>query len=64
MDEVDQASLAEQVRLAQLLHSRTRASLPLTGLCHNCCAPLKDVHFCDADCRDDYEKRLQPHLHR
>lgn len=39
MDEVDQASLAEQMRLAQLLHSRTRASLPLTGLCHNCCAP-------------------------
>lgn len=64
MDEVDQACLAEKMRLSQLLHSRTRASLPLTGLCHNCWAPLKGVHFCDADCRDDYEKRLQPHLHR
>ncbi|MFZ4171374.1 hypothetical protein ACEV60_22390 [Enterobacter ludwigii] len=64
MDEVDLASQAEQMRLEHLLRSRTRGSLPMTGLCHNCSAPLKDVHFCDADCRDDYDKRLQFHLRR
>ncbi|MFZ5001157.1 hypothetical protein ACOY5P_17445 [Enterobacter asburiae] len=64
MDEVDLASLAEQSRLAHLLKGRTRASLPFTGLCHNCSEPLDNVHFCDADCRDDYEKRLQSHLRR
>ncbi|KAF1366396.1 hypothetical protein [Yokenella regensburgei] len=63
MDEVDLASQAEQTRMAQLLEGRTRLSLPLTGLCHNCSEPV-DTHFCDADCRDDYEKRQQPHLRR
>ena len=63
MDEVGQASQAEQMRLEQLLRSRMRAPLPMTGLCHNCSAPLKDVHFCDEDCRDDYEKRRQAHRH-
>ncbi|MGC6031682.1 hypothetical protein [Enterobacter kobei] len=64
MDDVDMASQAELARMAQLLRSRTRASLPFIGLCHNCCEPLEDAHFCDADCRDDYEKRQQPHLRR
>ncbi|HDR2590893.1 hypothetical protein ACEV60_27295 [Enterobacter ludwigii] len=64
MDEGDLASQAEQTRLAQLLNGRTRAALPVTGLCHNCSEPLDNVHFCDADCRDDYEKRLQSHLRR
>ncbi len=64
MDEGDLASQAEQSRMAQLLNGRTRASLPVTGRCHNCNESLDNAHFCDADCRDDYEKRLQPHLHR
>ena len=64
MDEVDLASQAEQMRLEHLLRSRTRTSLPMTGLCHNCSDLLKDVHFCDADCRDDYDKRQQFHLRR
>ncbi len=64
MDDADLASLAEQTRLAQLLRSRMRESLPFTGLCHNCCDPMDEAHFCDADCRDDYEKRRQSHLRR
>jgi hypothetical protein len=31
--------------------------LPDTGACHNCGDPVKDGHFCDADCRDDWQKR-------
>lgn len=34
----------------------TGVTLPRTGRCHNCGGPVVD-HFCDADCRDDYEQR-------
>lgn len=28
-----------------------------TGYCLNCDEPLEDRRFCDADCRDEFDKR-------
>ena len=30
---------------------------PFTGLCWQCDEPLQVGAFCDADCRDDYQRR-------
>lgn len=35
-----------------------------TGVCLNCEEPLQAGRFCDADCRLDYERRVQAHLRR
>ncbi len=57
----DRATQREQEMLADALeHVTRRPSLPYTGNCHNC----GDItgggrRFCDADCRDDYEKRAK-----
>lgn len=43
------------------LHSARQASQlpPATGLCFNCQGALDEpqARFCDADCRDDWQKR-------
>ncbi|SHI02375.1 hypothetical protein SAMN05428958_1134 [Pantoea sesami] len=64
MDIVDEAQLSEQERISSLISSRFMEGLALTGLCHNCIDPVTQGHFCDADCRDDYEKRQQYHIRR
>lgn len=59
-DIIDQANdLAEQLTSAYIAHQRQKnPSLAYTGQCHNCDAPTPDGHnFCDADCRDDWQKR-------
>lgn len=56
-DEADMAHDIETSRLARLLENRQRDVLPVIGMCHNCFDPLSDGLFCDADCRDDYERR-------
>lgn len=56
-DDVDLAGDIERTRLDALMRNRDRRSLPETGSCHNCGEILACGLFCDADCRDDYEKR-------
>ncbi|ECJ7974242.1 TPA: hypothetical protein G8W54_002657 [Salmonella enterica] len=56
-DEADIASESEQLRTDAALSGRERHALPETGHCHNCDEIISAGLFCDADCRDDYEKR-------
>ncbi|EJA5029792.1 hypothetical protein MVS05_004270 [Salmonella enterica] len=56
-DEADIASEITQLRTDAALSSRERHKLPETGYCHNCGESITAGLFCDADCRDDYEKR-------
>ena len=58
-DQIDKAQEFEAMHRDIAQHNR-RATLPYTGSCHNC----GDItgggcRFCDADCRDDYEKRMK-----
>jgi len=54
-DNVDEASEMAELHLAAEL-AKPKVSLPpLTGSCYYCDA-LTDERFCDADCRDDYER--------
>ena len=47
--------LADQLRVAQ---ENKPQVLPYIGECHNCEAKLPPLtRFCDADCRDDFERR-------
>lgn len=56
-DEADMAQDIEQARLAAIMSKRERHAWPEVGYCHNCGESLPAGLFCDADCRDDYEKR-------
>lgn len=59
MDIVDLAQEAEMARMNSLLNSRLRPVLAFIGKCHNCAEHLDEGCFCDADCRNDYERRLR-----
>lgn len=55
-DIYDQAEATEQLFLNVALSHR-KPELKAKGTCHWCLAPVSgDAHFCDADCRDDYQK--------
>ncbi|EEN5588745.1 DUF2116 family Zn-ribbon domain-containing protein [Salmonella enterica subsp. enterica serovar Mountpleasant] len=56
-DEADIAGDIERTRLDALILNRERHLLPATGHCYNCGEPIPVGLFCDADCRDDYDKR-------
>ncbi|EBS4549033.1 DUF2116 family Zn-ribbon domain-containing protein [Salmonella enterica] len=56
-DEADIASESEQLRTDAALSGRERHELPETEHCHNCGEIISAGLFCDADCRDDFEKR-------
>lgn len=63
-DEADQAQphieRAVEIALKELKHDGPSP----TGYCHNCDAPLAgELRFCDADCRDDWQKRRTLNLH-
>lgn len=62
MDIMDMAQEAELARMTRLLRGRLRPVLAFTGSCHNCCKPLKEGSFCDADCRDDHERRFRARM--
>lgn len=66
-DPVDRASVEEQRILEQaieLARHKTSVVLPFIGQCYNCDEPLVPGHrFCDAECRDDHEKRARSRLH-
>lgn len=53
-----------QVITEGVAQARNAARLPATGSCHFCQDPVVEtLLFCDADCRDDFEKE-QAALHR
>ena len=59
-DIIDQANdLTEQLTTAYVAYQRSKNhALPYVGQCYNCHAATPDGHnFCDADCRDDWQKR-------
>ena len=59
-DIIDQANdLAEQLTAAYVAYQRRQnARLAYTGQCYNCETSTPAGHnFCDADCRDDWQKR-------
>jgi hypothetical protein len=58
-DPLDVASRLEAAeREACVAAARNRPSMPAVCACYNCGEPLRPgLLFCDADCRDDYEKR-------
>jgi hypothetical protein len=62
----DQIDMAQEeiarMQQASLDAARSsRATLKPSGRCHNCDEPLslQDLLFCDADCAEDYERRLR-----
>lgn len=58
-DTSDRATQRELEICADALREVRRfPALPYTGRCHNCGEVTgNDMRFCDADCRDDFERR-------
>ena len=59
-DEIDRAQERQEAILAaQIAAARRPATAPpAAGRCLNCDTRLrKGLRFCDADCRDDYQRR-------
>jgi predicted nucleic acid-binding Zn ribbon protein len=58
MDDLDRAQQREeQDRERALAAARSATLLPATGHCHYCGASVPGAaHFCDSDCRSDYER--------
>jgi hypothetical protein len=54
----DVADNAAKFQDAHIKHaiSQRKAVLPSIGICHWCSNAVASGHFCDADCRDDYER--------
>ncbi len=65
-DFADIASEREQIDTARAIEAARRPTSPgpiACGQCHNCDASVLPGHaFCDADCRDDWEKRKRAGL--
>ena len=58
MDVIDQSESTLQINETLALQQRKDAGPPPCGECHYCGEPLNDGRrFCDADCRDDWQKR-------
>lgn len=67
-DPLDRATV-EQDRLLQEQIRQARkpgeTPIPLAESCHNCGEPFDDPsRFCDADCRDDFEKRRKSQFYK
>jgi len=55
-DIADVAAIENDIHINAALGVR-QPSLPFTGFCHYCKSPIPhQQHFCDADCRHDYER--------
>ena len=57
MDNADAAQESIDLSIKASLSNRSTKQLAFTGQCYNCREPLVEARFCDADCRDDHEKR-------
>jgi len=57
MDAFDRATELE-MKDRELCIANARKAQPVlaSGVCHNCGEKVQG-HFCDSDCRDDWEKR-------
>ena len=61
MDDADVAEKHQRAEIQRAIRNR-RPTLPYTGNCHWCDAPVGPrQQFCDADCRDDYEQHERRH---
>lgn len=60
MDDIDRAQAREeQDRELAIRAARSLPVLPATGECHWCAASVAgEAHFCDADCRKDFDRDL------
>lgn len=58
MDIADMADLLVEQNIA-IARAEAASFKPKaqTGFCLNCDEPLAQGHFCDADCRDQHERR-------
>jgi predicted nucleic acid-binding Zn ribbon protein len=58
VDDTDRATESEEkYRDLALAAARNVPTLPTTGRCHYCDASVPPgAHFCDVDCREDYER--------
>lgn len=54
MDDIDRAAEQEEMHLAAALSARNPV-LHYNGHCYNCGETSAGI-FCDADCRDDYQR--------
>lgn len=55
MDELDQAQVVSDRWLEKAMQAIKPVNFP-EGECAYCSEPLESGHFCDAGCRDDYER--------
>lgn len=55
MDIADEAQNLTELELSIAVKNR-KPELQETGLCHWCESIIGVGHFCDSDCRDDFEK--------
>jgi hypothetical protein len=62
-DNVDEANDMAELHLSVELTKPREVCLPLTGSCYYCDA-MTDDRFCDADCRDDFERNQRRTLMR
>lgn len=57
-DEADiAADITEHFTRTAIQNALNSTQYQPKGWCLNCEEPLKEQAFCDADCREDYEKR-------
>lgn len=65
-DIVDKSQDAEDAFLRAALTAKRQEGPPPTGFCYYCGEALTNRHhrFCDADCRDDYEREQEHNAQR
>lgn len=65
MDEIDHLNARDERLMEALVAVRKPEGPKPTGRCLCCDDPLPlERRWCDADCRDDYEKQERTNLHR
>lgn len=63
-DDVDRAQAREaEMREDALREVKLVPTLTACGVCYNCGDPIDGGEFCDANCRDDYERMQRRMAH-
>ena len=57
-DIIDEANELADLNIKHALAKRP-IPLPFTGFCRNCNETISAGHFCDAECRADFDKRAR-----
>lgn len=55
---IDQANELVELTIQHALANRP-PQIPFTGKCRNCNEIINTGHYCDKNCRDDFEKRMR-----